>query len=472
MPEFFASLPDQEEGKGPVRPERSSYPSKKKLHFPFQHRGTIRPHDAAVNFLCFSRDNNYLLAASSDKTVSLSNPHTGCHVATFRAGPTGGHDCVVTCVSSGFGNRSFLSTGSDGRAFLWDVESQQVTKTLPRHRAPLLSFARRRQRATASRTSGGTAAAASAAGSGLPTQTSRAATQPAASFFSHVVVLAGDDRVIRVYDIRMNNRHACVQEMHDAKDSVTGLLSTGDSLLACSADGCVYEYDIRQGRLYTDEVFQPITSFCLSRDGQSLLLSCSDGLLRLQERTTGEIVLGLSGHTHREQYRLEALFTLLDMSAAHSGGAHEQRTDAGGGRHVGASSRLGRPGVPLGADSDWDDLDACLGLTPRDDGRMPDYRMCVLSGSEDGALVGWDLQQAALAGVECPEAAAEWMVIRQQIHGDEEDAEEQGASRKKQGKCGAALSPYRGRARLPRYRSFGWPNKALAKTLNPSAMCS
>ncbi|KFH10342.1 WD domain, G-beta repeat-containing protein [Toxoplasma gondii MAS] len=394
----------------------------RRLCFPFRHCSTLRPHSAAVNFLCFSRDNNYLLAASSDKTVSLSNPTTGCHVATFRAGPSGGHDCVVTCVSSGFGNRTFLSTGADGRSFLWDVETQQVTKTLPRHRGQLRACLlldgvndrppRVPQSGAGPATEqGGTELRCSSFHSQKPSST---LPQPAATFFSHVAILAGDDRAIRIYDVRINNRHSCIQEMQDAKDSITGLLSTGDSVLACSADGCVYEYDIRQGRLYTDEIFQPITSFCLSRDGQSLLLSCSDGLLRLQERTTGEIVLGLSGHTQRQQYRLEAQFTMLDLAC-------RQGTSSSWKGHA-----LSFDSSSFDSTGDHDfthagDFDQYLGIHGRDEDRLPEYRMCVLSGSEDGSLVGWDLQEAALTDAENKICATEWMVIRQQIHGNEED---------------------------------------------------
>nr|CEL68840.1 TPA: WD repeat domain-containing protein [Neospora caninum Liverpool] len=408
------------------------------LSFPFRHCSTLRPHSAAVNFLCFSRDNNYLLAASSDKTVSLSNPTTGCHVATFRAGTTGGHDCVVTCVSSGFGNRTFLSTGADGRAFLWDVETQQVTKALPRHRGQLRAcllldgindrpprVPRSGPRAESAEGADAPwtrpASGAGLPGSSFPSQSSpNNLPQPAAAFYSHVAVLAGDDRVIRIYDVRVNNRHSCIQEMHDAKDSVTGLLTTGDSLLACSADGCVYEYDIRQGRLFTDEISQPITSFCLSRDGQSLLLSCSDGLLRLQERTTGEVVLGLSGHTHRQQYRLEAQFTLLDLACCQGTQSSRKASSLSFGS---SDLRSGEPGAS-------DDFDEFWGMSDRED-RLPEYRMCVLSGSDDGALVGWDLQEAAFADVENNTCATDWMVIRQQIHGNEEDEQTGNAATQK-----------------------------------------
>ncbi|PHJ14729.1 wd g-beta repeat-containing protein, partial [Cystoisospora suis] len=331
-------------------------------------------------------------------------------------GQAGGHDCVVTCVSSGFGNKTFLSTGVDGRAFLWDIERQQVIKGFPRHRGQLrtclLLDGVVDQPSNVHRTfnpSGGRSSGLSGDGRNLQrSQGTSYAPSGATSFYSHVAVVAGDDRVVRVFDVRLNNRHGCIQDMRDAKDSITGLLSTGDSLLACSADGCVYEYDIRQGRLHTDEIFQPITSMCLSRDGQSLLLSCSDGLIRLQERSTGEVLFGLSGHSQTQNYRLEVQFALLDLSGLGDRG-HSERSSIvrSAGRPL--PNRLKEEHSVTNNDSDGDS--GHLNDT------LPDYRMCVLSGSDDGALVGWDLQRAAVSAADGANGTDDCLVIRRMVHG-------------------------------------------------------
>lgn len=152
---------------------------------------------------------------------------------------------------------------------------------------------------------------------------------------------------------------------------------------------------------------------CLSRDGQSLLLSCSDGLIRLQERSTGEVLFGLSGHSQTQNYRLEVQFALLDLSGLGSKGG-TVRSGRLCSADRGVASGLREEDPDINADSDRDS--AVVEGTP------PEYRMCVLSGSDDGALVGWDLQRAAVSAGGRASDNDDCLVIRKAFHGRSDKA--------------------------------------------------
>lgn len=124
-------------------------------------------------------------------------------------------------------------------------------------------------------------------------------------------VLTGSyDRSLRIWDLRSNNRdpiqviinfgadvvelmvpaccevntrctnqhnnsppthtHPTKQTLSDFRDSVTRIfVADGPSILATSVDGCLRKYDLRTGRVEIDDCHEPLSSLCLSYDGQS-----------------------------------------------------------------------------------------------------------------------------------------------------------------------------------------------------------
>jgi mitogen-activated protein kinase organizer 1 len=52
-------------------------------------------------------------------------------------------------------------------------------------------------------------------------------------------------------------------------------------IVAGSVDGTVRRFDIRMGRVYSDNLHHAVTSVALSHDGQCVLAACLDSKLRL-----------------------------------------------------------------------------------------------------------------------------------------------------------------------------------------------
>jgi len=66
-------------------------------------------------------------------------------------------------------------------------------------------------------------------------------------------------------------------------------------ILATSVDGCLRTYDLRKGMVRVDDCQEPLSSLCLSGDGQCVLMNGLDGVVRLLERGTGEMLNSYQG---------------------------------------------------------------------------------------------------------------------------------------------------------------------------------
>jgi WD40 repeat protein len=96
------------------------------------------------------------------------------------------------------------------------------------------------------------------------------------------------------------------------QDDVTTVIAIGPAILASSVDGCIRRFDVRMGRVYTDDLHHSIASLAVSRDGLCVLAACLDSHLRLLDVQAGELLASYSGHTH-ESVRMGCAFTADDQ---------------------------------------------------------------------------------------------------------------------------------------------------------------
>ncbi|EFX01404.1 WD repeat protein [Grosmannia clavigera kw1407] len=207
---------------------------------------------------------SYVLTGSADRSVRLYNPQPtsaspessggfvtkmGATPAAVTAVPAGRliqtyaeHGYEVLSLACAADNARFVSAGGDRTVFLWDRSSF--------------------------------------AGDG-----------------DSLVVTAGFDTAVRIWDTRANNAHRPVQTLTDARDAVSAVAVRGPAILAASVDGCLRTYDARAGRLVTDVVSgrAGLTSLCLTRDGRSVLVGALDSRLRLFDRDSGSCLRTYGG---------------------------------------------------------------------------------------------------------------------------------------------------------------------------------
>jgi len=99
--------------------------------------------------------------------------------------------------------------------------------------------------------------------------------------------------------------------LQEARDSVTSLVCIGAEVIAGSVDGRVRTYDLRMGRCFVDVLGEPVTSLTATVQGDSVLVSTSDSVLRLMDRANGKCLQsyedkGLVNSTYRIRSTLMA----------------------------------------------------------------------------------------------------------------------------------------------------------------------
>jgi mitogen-activated protein kinase organizer 1 len=99
--------------------------------------------------------------------------------------------------------------------------------------------------------------------------------------------------------------------MDDFGDSVTSVVVHGCEIVAASVDGTVRTFDVRRGEIKTDHLHLPVTSVRLSNDGNCLLASRMDSRLLLLERASGEMLNEYTGHKNTE-FKVQACFSNTD----------------------------------------------------------------------------------------------------------------------------------------------------------------
>jgi WD40 repeat protein/serine/threonine protein kinase len=97
---------------------------------------TIRAHADRVRFAAFSRDGEWIVTASSDKTAKLWNAATGELVRTFS-----GHAWSVLSADFSKDGLRLITGSEDNSAKVWDVATGDCLLTLAGHTAPVASVA-------------------------------------------------------------------------------------------------------------------------------------------------------------------------------------------------------------------------------------------------------------------------------------------------------------------------------------------
>ncbi|KAJ7287919.1 hypothetical protein O6H91_11G021900 [Diphasiastrum complanatum] len=128
--------------------------------------------------------------------------------------------------------------------------------------------------------------------------------------YAAVLVSGGYDRSVRAWDCRSHSTEP-IQVIDTFSDSVMAIRVTKTEIIAGSVDGSVRTFDIRVGKEVIDQLWQPVNSIALSNDGKCILAGCLDSTLRLLDRDTGELLQDYKGHVNKS-YKTDSCFSNTD----------------------------------------------------------------------------------------------------------------------------------------------------------------
>ncbi|KAF8460663.1 WD40-repeat-containing domain protein, partial [Kalaharituber pfeilii] len=120
-----------------------------------------------------------------------------------------------------------------------------------------------------------------------------------------VMVTGSFDATVRFWDLKSNSWKP-IQVLDEAKDSVTAVRVGGWEVITGSVDGHLRTYDLRMGTLVTDLVGHSITSVSLTTDVNGILVSTLDSQIRLFDKSTGTCLQTYAGSHKNTDFRVRS----------------------------------------------------------------------------------------------------------------------------------------------------------------------
>jgi len=173
-------------------------------------------------------------------------------------------------------NTRIVTGSSNKTVYLWDVLSARVVNKYEGHAAPIRSVA----------------------------------LSPAGD----LVFSGSEDATLRIWDLRSRNGKP-IQILSQFKDSVTSIKISGEEIVTGAFDGVIRTFDVRQGSVSCDNMKEPIQKLALSHRHARTVSCHTDSILRLTDRTTGELLNTYSGRHTSVEYPVDVCLTCDDRFA-------------------------------------------------------------------------------------------------------------------------------------------------------------
>lgn len=219
----------------------------------------------------FNENGQFALTTGTDRCIKLWRPTKLLHLKTYK-----GHSADVIDCQSNYDSSQLSSCSNDRSIIVWDVETGKILRRF-RHTAPLNNVCY--------------------------------------GPHSSTIISSSIDGIVRIYDIRAVNSWEPLQQLIDAKDSVTCCKASDREIITGSLDKCLRTYDVRKGRLVVDTLTQPIGNICISQSNLCLLITCLRGSVVLVDKENPLVLNNFQGNVNK-LFRIESVFLLNDSHIA------------------------------------------------------------------------------------------------------------------------------------------------------------
>ncbi|KAG7202840.1 hypothetical protein KM043_009993 [Ampulex compressa] len=210
----------------------------------------------AVRSVRFSVDGAYTLTCGSDRKLKLWNPHKGIVLKTY-----GGHGDEVMDACASCDSSQIVSCGLDKSVIVWDVATGTPVRRLRGHAGPVTTVRFNEE--------------------------------------SSMIVSGSRDNSVMCWDVRSKAQEAA-QSLNEAKDAISSVRVSDHEILTGSFDGKIRRYDIRVGEMCADYMGDAVTCASFTRDGQCVLVSSADAVIRLMDKDSGELLGEFTGHIAKD----------------------------------------------------------------------------------------------------------------------------------------------------------------------------
>ncbi|KAK8164705.1 WD40-repeat-containing domain protein [Phyllosticta citrichinensis] len=130
-----------------------------------------------------------------------------------------------------------------------------------------------------------------------------------------VLVSGSFDASVKLWDLKSQNNKP-LMSLEEARDGVSSVAVVEHQIFAGSVDGRVRTYDIRMGMVYEDVVGHPVTSLTPTKLADSVLVSSLDSTLRLMDLANGKLLQAFKSPDYTNTaYRIRSTLANKDAIA-------------------------------------------------------------------------------------------------------------------------------------------------------------
>ena len=225
-------------------------------------------HKNSITSIKYSNDLQYIMSSSQDGTIKLWNPSLSSPLLkTYSHLHTG--SCYDISIFSD--NSKFISCGDDSSSFLIDSLSSKIIRRFRGHSNRINCVALNKEET--------------------------------------ILITGSADMRAKVYDI---NSHDEIQNLDQAKDSITSVNIVNTYLYTASVDGCLRVYDIRKGEMIKCDCGVPISSFDVSFDGKIVLISSLNDSIEMFDVDKEKCIKEFKGYHQSRNYLMKIKFDPKD----------------------------------------------------------------------------------------------------------------------------------------------------------------